>query len=100
DRAVAREEDDVDRKPHEEHVHRAGAIDQHSCTGLERVASEQPARSAEGALRRLALLADDLARLGEDSDHYASPTTAQICATPCSSVVFACHPRSRPAREG
>ena len=35
DRAVARQEDDVDREAHEEHVHRAGPVDQHPAIGLE-----------------------------------------------------------------
>src|SRR5947209_7857204 len=59
DRAVAGEEDDVDREAHEEHVYRAGPIDEHSAARLESVAAEQASRSPERALRHLAALADD-----------------------------------------
>jgi len=59
DRAVAGEEDDVDREAHEEHVHRAGTIDEHPAPRLETVSAEQPTHPTEGALGNLAPLAED-----------------------------------------
>ena len=57
DAPVAVEEDDVDREPHEEHVYRGSAIDQHPGPGLEPVAAEQAAHPPERTLRYLAAFA-------------------------------------------
>ena len=59
DLAVAIDEDDIDREPHEEHVYRAGAINEHPLPRPKSVAAEQASRTAEGALGDLAALADN-----------------------------------------
>jgi len=68
DRLVAAEEDDVDREPHEEHLDRAGALDQHAVTGLQAVAAQQSAHAREGALRQLAAVAHDAVVAHGDAD--------------------------------
>jgi hypothetical protein len=62
--AVAIDEDDVDREAHEEHVYRAGPVDQHPGAGLEPIPAEQTTRPGERALGYLATLADDCAVSG------------------------------------
>src|SRR5262249_58579954 len=59
DPPIAVEEDNVDREPHEEHVYRAGPIDQHPRARIEPVAAEQSPRPPKRALRYFATLADD-----------------------------------------
>src|SRR5262249_44554813 len=53
DRAVLGEEDDVDRKAHEEHVYGAGPVDEHPAARLEPVAAEQAAGAPERAVGHL-----------------------------------------------
>src|SRR3954447_6054242 len=59
DAPVTVDEDDVDREPHEEHVYRGSAVDQHPAARIEPVAAEQAAHAPERAFRYLAALADN-----------------------------------------
>ena len=77
DLPVAIEEHDVDREPHEKHVHRTGPVDEHPLAGLEAVAAEQATHPAEGALGNLAALAEDDALGGPDArDTMPGPSPA------------------------
>ena len=70
DGVVAGEKDDVDREAHEEHVHRAGVVDQHPAVRLEAAAAEEATRSRERAIRDLAALADELPGFGANAREW------------------------------